>query len=426
MSGPFFVARRMFLRQRREKSGGHPLLGASLGIALSLVPIVTVDHVADGMIEGIIARYRETSSFHLQIHSWGESTKSEWEETAAELENQTDISGSWIERQGFGLARGTSAREGITLRALPPDLLIRDPRFAEYLEFDSGGWELDTADSILLGREVARRLDVSLGNDLRVLTARRLPDGRYVPKVTRFVVRGVFSTGYQDLDRSWSIIPLEAGWDVLSTESSRTFVAAKIDDPNMQLAEIRNRVAASLSSRYLVYDWRELNRFLLENLESTRSILLFLMAFIILVAVLNVVSSLIMLTIERRKEIGILKCAGASPSAVTRIFLLAGMLASFTGTIIGLAGGLLVARYVNQIIRGIERIIGFVTGLFSQGSPPPQLLSEAYYLQYIPIDIRWGPTAIIGLVTLGLSILAGTLPASRAAALKPLEVLRKH
>ena len=425
MSGPLFIARRLFLRQRREHRQGHPLIGASLGIALSLIPLVTVDHVADAMIEGIIARYRETSSYHFQVHSWGTPDRVEWEEMVKRIESENIVKDTWIERQGFGLARAGDTREGLTLRALPPDLADRDESFAAFIEFDSGRWDLDTSDSILLGREAARRLNAGVGDELRVLTARRLNDGRYVPRVTRFTVHGIFSSGYQDLDRTWAFIPLETGWSILSTESSRTFIGGKFPDPGAGMEESRRSLSSSLPDRWMVYDWRELNRYLLSNLESTRNILLFIMALIILVAVFNVMTSLIMLTLERQREIGILKCTGTSPADITKTFVLAGMMASAVGTLAGLGGGLLVSLFVNEIISGIEAFLNFFSGT-GREMAGPKLLDEGYYLQYIPIHIRWKSTALIGAATFFLSLAASAFPASRAARLKPLDVLRKH
>ncbi|RKX72994.1 MAG: ABC transporter permease [Spirochaetes bacterium] len=423
MSGPFFTARRLFLRQRREHRRGHPLLGAALGIALSLIPLVTVDHVADAMIEGIIARYRETSSFHFQIHSWGTPGQSEWEALANDINSGKLAKSAWVERQGFGLARAGELREGLTLRSLPPDLNERDKVFASYIEFDSGKWNLDTPDSILLGREAARRLHAGVGDELRVLTARRINDGRYIPRVSRFTVRGIFTSGYQDLDRTWAFIPLDTGWSILSSESSKTFIGGKLSNPAEGMEDALLLISSALPDRWIMYDWKELNRYLLSNLENTRNILLFIMALIILVAVFNVMSSLIMLTLERKREIGILKCTGSSPSDITKTFVFAGMLASAAGTITGLAGGLLVSRYVNQIIFGIEAFLGFFSGTGVHG---PKLLDEGYYLQYIPVHIRWKATAVIGIATFLLSLAASYYPASRAAKLKPLDVLRKH
>ena len=423
MTGSFFVARRLFLRQRRKQRQGHPLIGASLGIALSLVPLITVDHVADAMIEGIISRYRETSSFHFQIHSWNTPDHAEWNRTLAETLSSDEVESAWIERQGFALARAENSREGLTLRALPENLYTENSHFAAYIEFDSGSWNLDEPDSILLGREAARKLQAHTGDQVRILTVRRLPDGRYIPKVSRFTVGGVFSSGYQDLDRTWAFISLEKGWTILSEDSSRTFIGGRFSRSELDPEEQRTALRSVLSDRWTVYHWRDLNRYLLENLESTRTILLFLMAIIIAVAVVNVFTSLVMLTLERQREIGILKCTGTSPAQITGTFVLAGALAAAVGSLAGMGGGLLVSRYVNELITVIERILG----LFSpSGSEGPKLLDEGYYLQYIPIRIRWGATMLIGLITFLLSVLASAVPAARAAALRPLEVLRKH
>ena len=420
MSGPFFVARRLFAR-RRDQANGHPLVGAAAGIALSLIPLIAVDHIAAAMIEGIIARYRETSSYHVQIHNWGTPERQTWEEAAETLAAEEGIADAWVERQGFGLARASDAREGLTLRALPPDAYARDAAFAAYLEFDDGNWDLGSADSILLGREAARRLGASVGDEIRVLTARRLDNGRYVPKVSRFTVKGVFSSGYQDLDRTWAFIPLETGWAVLSEESSLTFIGCKVPEPRIVDRPFADSAALRLGDGWSAYSWKDLNRYLLGNLNTTRSLLLFIMALIIIVAVANVLTSLIMLTLERRREIGILKCTGTSPDSVTRIFLLAGVLAAGAGTLVGSAGGLLVSRFINEIIAAAE----FLLGLFTAG-PDPKLLDEGYYLQTIPVTMRWGATAIIAVSTFMLSMVAASMPASRASRLKPLDVLRRH
>ena len=422
MSGPAFVAERLFFRQHRERSGGHPLIGVSVGIALSLIPLITVDHVVDAMIESIVARYRETSTFHFQIHHWGEVERDEWKRIVEEVLTVNSVSDAWLERQGFGLARAGGSREGLTLRSLPSNLAERDRSFASFIEFDSGRWDLSTLDSILLGRESSRKLGAVVGDEIRILTVRRVFGEKYVPRVSRFIVRGVFSSGYQDLDRTWALIPLETGWSILSPENSLTFIGGKFQSSNGNLDKSVMPLAASLPGKWNVYNWRELNGYLLSNLETTRRILLLIMALIVLVAVFNVISSLMMLTLERQREIGILKCAGCSPSKITRTFVLAGAIASALGILVGIGCGLLVAQFINEIIAGIEGLLGVLT----RGVTEPELLSEGYYLQHIPIQIRWKSTISIGLATFLLSLGASAMPASRAARLKPLDVLRKH
>jgi len=393
-----------------------------VGIALSLIPLVTVDHIVDAMIESIVARYRETSTFHFQIHHWNETERDEWEGAVGEIQTIDSVSDAWIERKGFGLARAGGSREGLTLRSLPSDLAERDKAFASFIEFDSGTWDLSTLDSILLGRVSSRKLGAAVGDEIRILTIRRLLGERYVPKISRFIVRGVFSSGYQELDRTWAFIPLETGWSILSPENSLTFIGGKFQSPNGNFDESLLSLTAPLSGSWNTYNWRELNGYLLNNLETTRQILLVIMTLIVLVAILNVTSSLMMLALERQREIGILKCTGCSPSKITRTFLLAGVIASTLGILVGIGGGLLVAWFINEIITGIEGILG----LFTTGITGPELLMEGYYLQHIPIQIRWVPTFLIGIATFLLSLFSSAISASRAARLKPLEVLRRH
>ncbi|MCG8453548.1 MAG: FtsX-like permease family protein [Spirochaetales bacterium] len=421
MKGPFFIAGRLFRGKKQEHGAGHPLMGAALGIALSLIPLVTVDHVADAMIEGIVARYRETSTMHFQAQSWSSLSQEQTQDVEQTLVNRPEIRDAWTERTGFGLARSEGSREGLSLRAVPANLASRDPSFSQYIEFDAGSWNLDSQKSILLGREAARRLGANLGDEIRVLTARRLADDRYIPRVSRFTVSGIFSSGYQDLDRTWAFISLEAGWKILSSESSFTVVSGKYSDLNQITPSVVDAINEELPPRWIFSDWRELNSSTLANLSSTRNILLVIMGLIIIVAVANATTSLMMLTIERRREVGMLKCMGTSPAQITSVFVAAGGLAALVGIAIGISGGLFVSFYVNEIIAGIEVVLGWLTP--GQGV---RLLDEGYYLQTIPIHIRWKPTALIGTLTLALSLAASALPASRAAGLKPLDVLRRH
>ncbi len=423
MRGSIFIAWRLFLRGRKNRQHGHPLFGAALGISLSLIPLVVVDHFAAAMIEGITARYVETSSYHFQIRSWERERKDNWEESAEDVAQKPGIKSAWVERTGYGLARAEGPRTALTLRAIPENAPFRDSGFDRYIEFDSGVWNT-SGNSILLGREAARYLGADVGESILVLTGRQMPNNRIIPRVTEFVIRGVFSTGYQDLDRTWAFISPDMGWRILADENSKTFIGGKFIDIK-QNPELWEKLELDLASRWSTSDWKELNRYLLSNLENTRSILLLIMTLIIITAVLNVMTSLVMLTFEHRREIGILKCTGTSPGTISRAFVITGTMAAFIGTIYGLGGGLLISWFINPIITGIEYILSLITGLFSDG-PAPILLSEGHYLQTVPVEMRWMVTAGIGVITLILSIFASWVPAARAAKLKPLEVMRKH
>ncbi len=159
------------------------------------------------------------------------------------------------------------------------------------------------------------------------------------------------------------------------------------------------------------------------------------MALIVVVACVNVSSTVLMILFERRYDLGILKSVGAGPRALSLSFLLAGFSTGLAGTVAGIAAGLLVAVNINEVIAGIEWTINRVLGLASllrSGFLPSAhpfgaftLFNSAYYLKSIPIRINAGEVISAAVAALLLSALASYLPAARAARTRPLEILRR-
>ena len=439
MKAALFVAWRLFFpslpNRKLLHSGtggmrGHPLLGAGLGIALSLIPLIVVDFFSDSMIDGIVARYRETSSYHFQAEQskfgdWQtKKSREEWESFAAELSKRPEVHTAWVERSSFALAGGPASRDGVIVRALPEDAWTRDPLFARYIDFDSGSWELQ-GQSILLGRDSARRLGAAVGDSIVLLTAKNGAGGNIVPKITRLTVRGIFSTGYQDLDKTWTFVSSATGWAILPEENSRIFIGGKYKDDGYRSTRTSIELRNAYREDWQIDDWRSVNWYLMTNLEVTRVVLLIIMALIAFIGVLNVSNSILMLSLERRREIGILKCTGSSPHTITQVFTFAGLFAAFIGTVSGLSIGLIISRYINQMLAGINVFITFIAGLFG-ASTPPSILSSELYLQEFIVKMRWNTVILVGVLTLILAVIAAWIPSARASKLKPLEVLRKH
>ena len=154
--------------------------------------------------------------------------------------------------------------------------------------------------------------------------------------------------------------------------------------------------------------------------------LMVIMAMLVLVAVINVSSSLIMLIVENRQSIGILKCLGTSPAGIRRIYRLTGLFVGIGGALAGCGLGLLISRYVNGLIaivngagRLVQRVLGIPGEEFS-------LMNAEHYLQVIPVDIQWGWVAAVGIGAALLSWLTSAVPASRAGRIRPLDVIRKY
>ena len=181
--------------------------------------------------------------------------------------------------------------------------------------------------------------------------------------------------------------------------------------------------------------WRDLERSRLASFETTRWLLVLIMSLVAAVAAANVSSTVLMLVLERRQEIGILLGIGARPAVLTRSFLLAGLAAAAAGTVLGIAAGLLLAVNINGVIAALDRLLNFASGLldlvrspFTPGAGSGErltLFQSAYYLQSIPVRVRALEVTAAAFGTLLVACLAAWLPARRAGRLSPLEVLRR-
>jgi lipoprotein-releasing system permease protein len=250
------------------------------------------------------------------------------------------------------------------------------------------------------------------------MTVRVNEDGSNTPRLSLFTVKGIVSSGYRELDSLWCVMNYDAGVELLSPELYRSFLLVKTNDPHNDADAAALYLNAYLDSGYGVYTWKQLEQSLYSSFTSTRQMLLFIMAILVLVAAVNVSSATSMLTIERQRDIAVLKTGGASPGNIQAIFLWGSFFSGLAGALAGGTAGLLIGAFINQIIRGLEALI-------NAGIRGVRLLDPEYYLEEIPIVIDWMTVFAIVLFTIGCSVFASWLPARRAGKQRPLEILRR-
>lgn len=412
----------------------NQLRGAIAGIALSLVPLVVVLEVANGMIEGITARYVEIGTFHLQVRSYVDENEADFQRAVNEVRSVPSVTKAFPIYSGLGLAYSSSGRSGVAIRALPADLYTTDPGFRRYLTFSSGSFDLADPNAVLLSREVAAKLRVGVGDRIRLLTARVLPGGDFILRPNLLVVKGIFSTGYNELDTLSVYISEQKGRVVFPDPAAR-FIAVTVKHPYGDLSAVTWNIRQRLSGNWYVYTWYEIERPMYKTFETTKNLLLFIMVLIVLVASVNISSSLVMLVIEKTQEIAVLKGLGAAPSGISGSFVFSGFVIGFVGTFLGIALGLLVAVNINDVISLLQGAINGSIDLFSlllspfvhEGAPAHvTLLNRSYYLARIPIRLDFTEVGVIAVLSVLLSTAAAWFPARRAAAIRPLEVLRKY
>jgi lipoprotein-releasing system permease protein len=277
---------------------------------------------------------------------------------------------------------------------------------------------------ILLGTALAENLGIQVGDTVRLMTIRVTSSGSNIPRLTPLTVKGIVSSGYRELDAAWCIMTYSMGSQILPLDMSNNHLLIKIDHPYEDADRVSAELMSQLGPWHMVYTWKQLQRSQYSSYESTRQILIFIMALIVMVAAVNVSSATSMLALERQRDIAVLKAFGTSPKSTSGIFLSASFLTGVFGSILGITLGLIIGRFINQIIHGLEWLLGTVSSIFGGGSV--KILDPGYYLEEIPIIIDWKAIIAIGFFTILCSVIASWLPSRRAGKTSPSELLRKN
>ncbi len=436
-----FAGSLIFPKAEKKSIARRSLFGAVLCIGLSIVPLVVVTSITNGMIDGMTERIIGLSSSHIQAYVAPgiRQVKSayDFKAYAEEAASLRGVLNAYPEVEISALAAGKNGRSGIELRALEQDIFVKNKSFANLFETCEGdisdfveSWNEEAAVPnrvAIIGQKLSSDLDLHAGDNIRIITTRSAGEDsqRVVPKLTSYRIAAVVSSGYQELDQFWVFIPLETAYSSLSMESASYNVMIETADAfSPELVAIQKRVSEYFGRYANVYRWDQIHTAEFENFSSTKVMLVFVMMLIVLVATVNISSAIVMLVMERQKEIAILKSIGAKPRGITFAFLLAALSCGAGGLVLGLPVGILLTVFSNQLVHGLERIINFFSAIGGGGQI--HLMDPAYYLSEIPVEIPVNQVILIAVAVLLLSVLVSYLPSRKAGREKPLDILRKN
>jgi len=271
---------------------------------------------------------------------------------------------------------------------------------------------------IVLGRELAVWLGVSVGDDVVVMldNFRSTPIGG-IPTQKRFVVSGIFEAGYNEFDKGLAVVNLQDLQRVLRMGDGVTGVRLKMRDMDQAFdvaRDIATKLQAGLpNSGFRVSDWTQDNANLFRALKMEKTVMAILLSLIIAMGAFNLVSSQVMLVTDKQADIAILRTLGLTPGQVMQVFMVQGSLIGVIGTVTGVIGGILLTLNLDRILNGIEYVFGV------------QLLPEdVYYITGLPTDLQTSDVTTIALIALAMAFVATLYPAWRAARTAPAEALR--
>jgi len=308
------------------------------------------------------------------------------------------------------MARSSSRTSGAVVRGIDPEAAGEmygrlDPSLLGVGESSPGETGKAQIPKIILGRELAGSLGVVDGDHIHAIS----PGGTispigHLPGMKRFQVVGVFDTGVPEYDGSLTFIHIRDAQDLFRMGDAATGIAVQVDDI-YQAREIADRITGLLGSSYWAEDWIHRNQNLFSALKLERIAMFVILGLIILVAAFNIAGTLIMMVMEKSRDIAILKAMGSSRQSIRKIFVFKGLAIGLIGVVTGASLGALLCVLLKHY-KFIE------------------LPEDVYYITTLPVQLGLSDVSMIAVAAVVICFLATLYPAHRASKLDPIEALR--
>ncbi|HEY0027789.1 MAG TPA: FtsX-like permease family protein [Allosphingosinicella sp.] len=378
-----------------------------IAVTLGVAALVIVSSVMNGYQKFILDTVIETTG-HAIVRGPDGSLEG-WQGIAAAARKTPGVTEAdpMVEARLMGSSAGRVAP--VRVRGLPRERIATPALRAGLLE--------GTADlgpeggSVIIGSELARILPASAGGTIELVTVGEKPDGELDVRPVSFRIAGVVETKAPDFDREAVLMPVEEAQALMGLGAAVTSLVITTADPrtaDVVLAPL----AARLPQGVKLNSWKVLNAELFTALAVDEVGMFLVLSIIILVAVFNILSALVMLVRAKVGDIAIMRTMGASRGAMLRIFMAIGTTIGALGTAGGLVLGLVFLRFREPI------------GIFIQMATQPSTEAASNFLVSLPADVKPVEIAVIGVSALVLSILATLYPALRAAGTDPVRVLK--
>ncbi|NJB68871.1 lipoprotein-releasing system permease protein [Desulfobaculum xiamenense] len=410
MSFESFIALRYLIARRGQAFISVISVISILGVALGVAALIVVLGVMNGMSTDMRDKILGVNA-HLVVSSVDGRIpdRAETSRRAASVKGVTGVTPFVYYEVMLSTRQGV---KGVVLRGIDPASagtvlsLARDMNQGA-LEDLVSGYGPDGPPGIIIGDELAKRLGLARGSLVNLLSpAGKRTSAGYVPTVRIFRVVGVFKTGMYEYDSSLAYVTIPAAQELLSLgDDVVNGLELRVDDVD-RATQIGREVSQAVGGYpFYVRSWQEMNANLFAALKLEKVGMFVILVMIVLVGSFSIVTTLVMLVMEKTRDIAILMSMGATRESVRRIFMLQGMIIGVAGTALGYALGLTLCWLLQKY-----QFIELPKGIYS--------------MDHLPVLLEWLDMVIIGISALGLCFIATIYPARQASRLMPAEALR--
>ncbi len=429
MQFELFVAARYLRAKRRQAVIGVITIISIIGVAAGVASLIIALAINNGFRQDLQDRLLGSTS-HINLLRVEADGIRNWQPLLSQLEKQPHVVGGApaIYEQVL-ISRGARAQGAVLKGIIPSEEnkvsdLLSSVRMGSASALDSSqtpatdqappnsdepnGLSARITSSlapIVLGKDMADQLGATVGSLVTVTSPQgELTPFGIVPKYARFKVVGIFSSGFYDYDNTWAFIRLSDAQRLFDLSDVVSVLEFKVDDI-YRAAEIGRNLETVAGKGFMSTNWMEQNRALFRALRLERVVTFITIGLIVFVAALNILISLIMMVMEKTRDIAVLVSMGAKKRQVRRIFMYQGLLIGVVGTVIGLVLG-----YSISWAAGHYHLLS--------------LSAEVYSIDYVPFAPRLWDALLVSLVAIGISFVATLYPSWSAARVLPAEALR--
>jgi lipoprotein-releasing system permease protein len=409
MAVPFelFVALRYLVARRRQAFISLISFVSTVGVAVGVMALL----IALALMTGLQGELRDRivgSAAHVYVWKVGEGGVADYEAEAAKLRQVPGVRGAAPALLGKALVTTGHGEAFITIKGIDPRLEVTVTEIERAVrEGALGDLEKTSPEGlagIAIGEDLAGQLGVTVGDTVSVLTPHgSLSPIGVMPRQRRLTVAAIFGLGLYEFDSAYGFVSLDVAERLLDRDRP-DFVQLRVED-----IYAAPQVAASITGRfgkdYLTQDWAGMNRSLFSALWLEKMAISITIGLIVMVAALNIVASLVLLVMEKSRDIAILKTMGASATSVMGIFMLQGLVIGLAGTLVGAAAGYGVVRVLDTY----ELI---------------QVPMDVYQVSHVPFRLQAADAALVVASAVVICFLATIYPSLQASRLDPAQALR--
>jgi len=393
-----FLAFRYLRSRNKRRLARATSIAAILGICMGVAALIVAFALSNGFRDEMREKILQGTAHLSVVRADGRPI-----ENYAELGNRLRqvegvVSASATTYDG-ALARGSKGSGYAVIRGIENDA-GQSVQLRQWLSEGSFGPLFEPSTSAVVGAELAARIGVSVGDTFFVLPANRSTSTQF----EQLRVAGIFRSGLFEYDSTWIYVALDSASALAGDNHAASVMSVQVSDAD-NVKQVAAAVAKTLGNAYTTIDWQQANQPLFAALALERRMGLFIIGLIIVIATLNITTMLILVVVERRRDIAILSALGATRTGVMLLFIIEGAVVGAIGAVAGVLLGLAVC---------------FIGNYYKLVSLP----ADVYSISNVPLIARPGEMLLAALIAFALSVLATIYPARAASRMRPVEALR--